>query len=287
MWYNIFVMPKSYQKSPKMYRLIVCDLDGTVLTHDDNLRPVVYEAMQAVVDAGVWITISSGRGYQMLKPFLGSLPLNAPVIGCNGGLIFDPITRQVLYLQPMSLPLAHEMIRLVQQDELGLRVYLDDMETMLEYRTVHPAFVLVRDGIVVGQDIDPATVLTRPPHKLVVYSQSPETTPAVVTRLQKYVGDQAHVVASNRQIIEIITPGISKATGMSRVAKYLGVTREETIAIGDGDNDVEMLEWAGLGIAMGNASSAAKAVADWIAPSVEEDGVASALQRFVLDAVID
>ncbi|MEM4724266.1 MAG: HAD-IIB family hydrolase, partial [Candidatus Hadarchaeum sp.] len=101
-----------------MYRLTVCDLDGTILTHDYTLRPAVRDAMQAVVDAGLRITIASGRGYQMLKPVLGLLPLNAPVIGCNGGLIFEPHTRHILYLQPMSLPLAHELIRLVQQDGL-------------------------------------------------------------------------------------------------------------------------------------------------------------------------
>lgn len=266
-----------------MYRLIVCDLDGTVLTHDYQLHTAVREAMQAVVEAGIWITICSGRGYQMLKPLLGSLPLNAPVIGCNGGLIFDPFTRQVLYLQPTPLVLAHDVMRLALQERWGMRVYLDDMETMLEFRpTEQPSLVLVRDGIVVGQSNDPVAELQRPPHKLVVYSQSPDSTPTVVMRLQDYVGDRAHVVASNTQIVEIIVPGISKATGMAWLAAYLGVPREETMAIGDGDNDVEMLEWAGLGVAMGNASPAAKAIADWIAPSVEEDGIAVALQRFVL-----
>jgi Cof subfamily protein (haloacid dehalogenase superfamily) len=276
-------MLKSYREPKRIYRFIVCDLDGTVLTHDYRLSPRVREAMQAVVEAGVWITISSGRGYQMLKPVLHSLPLNAPVIGCNGGLIFDPATRQILYLQPMPLSLAQYIVRLALQEQWGMRIYLDDMETMLEFHPEQqPALVLMRDGIVVGEITDAVTALQRPPHKLVVYSQSPDATPALVARLQEYVGDRAHVVASNTQIVEIITPGISKATGMSWVASYLGVKREEAIAIGDGDNDVEMLEWAGLGIAMGNATPAAKAAADWIAPPVEEDGVAAALQQFVL-----
>jgi hydroxymethylpyrimidine pyrophosphatase-like HAD family hydrolase len=77
-------------------------------------------------------------------------------------------------------------------------------------------------------------------------------------------------------------PGISKASAMARIADYLGVRREETIGIGDGDNDIEMVEWAGLGVAMGNATPATKAVADWVAPSVQEDGVAVTLRRFVL-----
>jgi hydroxymethylpyrimidine pyrophosphatase-like HAD family hydrolase len=69
---------------------------------------------------------------------------------------------------------------------------------------------------------------------------------------------------------------------MAQIAEQLGVSREETLAIGDGDNDVEMVEWAGLGVAMGNATPAVKAVADWVAPPVTEDGVSAALRRFVL-----
>jgi hydroxymethylpyrimidine pyrophosphatase-like HAD family hydrolase len=89
-------------------------------------------------------------------------------------------------------------------------------------------------------------------------------------------------VASSPQALEILMPGVSKGRGLAWVAQYLGVSPQETIAIGDADNDIEMLQWAGLGIAMGNGMPGVKAVAGWIAPPVEEDGVAVALRHFVL-----
>ena len=265
-----------------MYRLVYCDLDGTVLPFHGAVRPAVREAMQAVADAGAWIGIATGRGYQLVQPVLGPIPINAPLICCNGGLIIEPTTRQVLYVRPMSLSLAHDLLRVVQKEGLEIWFYLDDLETMLEYLPNGPGFVLRRDGALVRQLEDPVAEMTRPPHKAVIRTESPQATPAVVACVQQHVGDQARVLASSRQMVEVIMPGISKAHAMSRVAAQLGVEQRETIAIGDGNNDIEILEWAAMGVAMGNATHAVKAAADWIAPTVEEDGVAVTLRRFVL-----
>ncbi len=117
-----------------MYRLIFCDLDGTVITYERVLRPAVHEAMQAVANAGRFITVSSGRGYQLLKPFLSSLVINAPIVGCNGGLIVEPATRKILYVHPMPLAMARDLVRWCQAEKLEVWAYLDDLETMLEWR---------------------------------------------------------------------------------------------------------------------------------------------------------
>ena len=265
-----------------MYRLVICDLDGTAATFDQTVRPAVRAAMQAVVDSGQWITISTGRGYQLLKPFLPLVVVNAPLVCCNGGLIVEPTTRRILFVEPMDLPLAHDLIRLAQRDGLQMLVYLDDMETMLEHRRGDPGFVLRRDGEFVGLANDPVAVVSRPPHKLIVLTDSPAETPVAGAHLQEYIGERARVLASSPQVLEVIMPGMSKAHSMSWLADYLGVKQEETVAIGDGDNDVEMLEWAGLGIAMGNATPGTRVAADWVAPPVEEDGLAVALHRFVI-----
>jgi Cof subfamily protein (haloacid dehalogenase superfamily) len=278
------VMPKLCEKRKYMYRLIVCDLDGTLCANNGPVRPAVRQAMQAVVDAGLWITLSTGRGLQLLRPFLGQVVVNAPLICCNGGLILAPDTHRILYLQPTSLALAHDVLRLAGKEGWKVLVYLDDMETMLEYQWNGPGFQLTRDGTVVGQGVDAVSELTRPPHKLIVHSASASSTPEVMARLQECLGDRARVVASSPRAVEILMPGISKARGLAWVAQDLGVPSQETIAIGDGDNDIEMLQWAGLGIAMGNGMPGVKAIAQWIAPPVEEDGVAVALRHFVLSA---
>ncbi len=265
-----------------MYRLIFCDLDGTVMTWRQEVRPAVQRAMRTVVDTGAWITICSGRGYQLVKPFLGHVAVNAPLICCGGGLIVEASTRQVLRVRTTPLALAHDVIRLCQAEGIPLLCYLADMETMLERRPTDPGFVLRRDGVVVREVGDPIHEVSEPPHKLLVVTASPEDTPSALTRVKQVVDGRARVLTSSPVWIEVLPPGLSKARAMAWLAEYLGVHREETMAIGDGDNDVEMLEWAALGVAMGNATAQTKAAADWVAPPVEEDGLAVALQRFVL-----
>ncbi len=266
-----------------MYRLVFCDLDGTVMTWQQEVRPAVQQAMRAVADAGAWVTICSGRGYQLVKPFLGHVPVNAPLICCNGGLIVEAVTRRVLQVRATPLDLAHDVIRLCQAEGLPLLCYLADMETMLERRPNDPGFVLRRDGVVVRRVDDPIREVHEPPHKLLIVTASPEDTPSALVRIEQVVNGRARVLTSSPVWIEVLPPGLSKARAMAWLAEHLGVRREETMAIGDGDNDVDMLEWAALGVAMGNATPQTKAAADWGAPSVEEDGLAIALQRFLLD----
>jgi hypothetical protein len=88
-------------------------------------------------------------------------------------------------------------------------------------------------------------------------------------------------VLSSPRAAELLVPGVSKAEGLKRVARRVKVLRRNTIAIGDADNDVDMLRWAGVGIAMGNAMPAVRAVASWVAPPVDQDGVAVALRRLI------
>jgi hypothetical protein len=265
-----------------MYRLAFCDVDGTVASFDGRVSPAVHKAMQAVVDSGGWITLSTGRGYQLTKPYLDRAVVNAPLICCNGGLVVEPVTRRVLHVEPMPLPLARDLMRLAVAEGIEMWFYLDDLETMLENRPIEDGFVLRRDGVLLRSAPDPLAELTRPPHKVVVSAPTPEDTPAVIARVQQEVGERARVLASSPRRIEVILPGISKGNAMALVARHLGVKREETIGIGDGNNDVEMLEWAGVGVAMDNASPVARAAADWIAPPVEEDGAAIALRRYML-----
>jgi Cof subfamily protein (haloacid dehalogenase superfamily) len=265
-----------------MYRLVFCDLDGTLATFKGEVRLAVREAMQAVVDAGKWITLSTSRGYQMVKPFLGRVVINAPMICCTGGLIVEAFSKKVHYVKPLPLDMAQALARLSQEEGIAMWFYLADMETMLEKRVGDPGFAIRKDRAIIRQVPDPVAELTEPPHKVLIEAPSPQDTPVVVARVQEYVGDRARVVVSSPSRIEVVLPGISKAWAMSWIAEYLGVLQEETMGIGDGDNDLEMVEWAGLGVAMGNATPKVKAVADWIAPSVDEDGAAVALQRFVL-----
>ena len=267
-----------------MYRLVFCDLDGTLATHEGVVRPAVQEAMRAVAQSGAYITLCTSRGYQKVTPFLPQIAVNAPLVCCNGALVVEAHTKRVYHLAPMPLALAQDLLRLAQEEGIEMHFFLDDMETMLENRGDVRRFVLSRDGAILRGVGDPVAALRRPPHKVFIMSSTTESLPEVMERVKLAVGDRARVLTTSPRGIDVILPGISKAEGMTCVARIVGVEQAQTLAVGDADNDVEMLAWAGMGIAMGNASPAAKAAADWIAPSVQEDGRAVVLRRYVLSA---
>lgn len=270
-------------------KLVACDLDGTLLNGSGPVSPAVRQAMQDTVDSGHRITVCTGRGYQLLKPFLGQIVVNAPLICCNGGLILDSRTLQVIYAAPTPLELAHDAIRLAMTRGWRALAYFSDMRTLLYYgyspfdpsQGMRPGYQLVEDGGVIAEGSDPLTAISEPLQKLIVLAPWPGATPEFVSTLQDQVRDRARVVLSSPRAAELLVPGVSKAEGLKRVARRVKVLRRDTIAIGDADNDVDMLRWAGMGIAMGNAMPAVRAVASWVAPPVDQDGVAVALRRLI------
>ncbi len=128
---------------------------------------------------------------------------------------------------------------------------------------------------------DLAGWLSRPPIKFLFFEQE-EAVPELVRDMQAQFNGHLQVVRSWDRLIEATGPNISKGEALARLAAHVGASQSGTMAVGDQDNDVSMIAWAGLGVAMGNASPAAKAVADVIAPSLEDDGAAWAIERYIL-----
>jgi HAD superfamily hydrolase (TIGR01484 family) len=150
----------------------------------------------------------------------------------------------------------------------------------------HPEELLALMRVAPWQRVDNlATDLPEVPHKFILSVHDPAERDALVGELRDRLGEAGvtlTVVASHPILIEGLPPGLNKAVGLGWLAEHLGVPRAAVLAVGDNDNDAPMLAWAGLGVAMGQASPEARAAADWIAPTVEADGAAVALEKFVL-----
>jgi hypothetical protein len=125
------------------------------------------------------------------------------------------------------------------------------------------------------------TDMPESPNKVIVTIADPAARGRVVAEMNAAFGGRLAVVPSHPHLVEGLPEGVNKANGLSWLARELGIEREEVMAIGDSEADVPMLEWAGLGVAMGNACAEARAAADWIAPRVEDYGAAVAIERFV------
>ncbi len=241
--------------------------------------------MAAALARGVAVTIVTGRGSSPTNHFAAELNLTAPLICFQGGLVYDSVARRVLHetrLDPAVVPIV---VRLAETYGWNLQFETPGM-IYLPRASNHSAelLALMHDGYWTRVD-NLLTDLPVTPHKFILSVDDPSEREALIgalrTRLAE-AGAELTVVASHPLLVEGMPPGVSKATGLAWLAQSLGLGREVVLAVGDNDNDVPMLAWAGVGVAMGNASPAARAAATWIAPSVEADGAAVALEKYVL-----
>ncbi|MDO8692356.1 MAG: Cof-type HAD-IIB family hydrolase [Dehalococcoidia bacterium] len=262
------------------YHLVALDLDDTLLDRDLVLSPRVERVIREIMDAGVMVTLSTGRMFQSALPYAQRLGIAIPIICYQGALIKDPTTRQVLFHQPVPLKEARQVIRIVRGWGLHINVYVDD-ELYVESVTAEAERYVNIARVALHPVGDLLAFLTEPPTKLVIVSDEASIDRAM-GELRAIFGETIYITKSLPIFCEIANPGCNKGNALAALASRLGVTQEETVAIGDGLNDLEMVQWAGLGIAMGNAPPELKGAAGMITGTIKEDGAAQALEDIFL-----
>jgi hypothetical protein len=267
-------------------RLLALDLDGTLMESDSVISPRVRQAIAAAQQRDVVVTLATGRMLDFTLPFARDLSITAPLICYQGGLIQAPDSETPLYMATMEPALAREVLEWQAQHGWHLILYADDKAFLHERR--HPKTFyhdMLGEQLVWVDDLPP--VLERhKPVKFIVFVE-PHEADTVEAELQQRFGTRMEVTRSHALIVEGNPLGVSKGDALQRLADHLDIPQTQVMAIGDQDNDIPMLAWAGVGVAMSNGSPASKAVADWIAPSLTEDGAAVAIERFVLNSSPD
>ncbi len=257
------------------------DLDGTTVHHDLSVSPRVLRAVKAAMEGGVWVTVATGRNVPSTRPFVARFAINAPAICQQGGVIYDYRTETTLRKITLPHGLACELASLEREHPTWKAVmYQDDRIYVTD-----GAFFSRLDGLV-GSNLhavpDLCSVLNRTDADKILFTLDPDETPYALRVVTAFVGERANVVQSHAMFVEVNPLGADKGSALRWLADHLGVAREQVMAIGDQGNDASMVEWAGLGVAMGNANEVTKAVADWIAPDIESDGAAIAIEQFIL-----
>jgi len=176
---------------------------------------------------------------------------------------------------------ARALIAFSEARELNFQVYTEDDRAYVSRMDPVAESIADLSGIPVTAVNNLAGWLSRPPIKFLFFEQE-NAVPELVRDMQAQFNGHLQVVRSWDRLIEATGPSISKGQALARLAAHVGVEQPGTMAVGDQDNDVSMIAWAGLGVAMGNASSAAKAAADVVAPVLEADGAAWAIEHYVL-----
>ncbi|WP_308282955.1 HAD family hydrolase [Pseudonocardia nigra] len=265
-------------------RLVATDVDGTLLDPDERVSPRAAAVIGRLVEAGAGFVLVTGRPPRWIPPVVAQLGVGRLAVCANGSVLYDAVTDEVVWartLDPATLAdlaeaaatalpgcgLAVERVGSRAFDGAGAQFVAEP-----DYRHAWPD---------ADNDVAPRSeLLSRPAVKLLV--RSPRlSSDAMVAALAPVVGDAADLTFSHpRGLVEISPPSVTKATGLAEVAQQHGVEAADVIAFGDMPNDLEMLRWAGHGVAMGNAHPALLEVADEVTASNGEDGLALVLERW-------
>jgi len=263
-------------------RLLALDLDGTLMGDDLVISPRVRRAIATAQERDVSVTLATGRMFEATLPFAQDLGITTPLICYQGGLIQSPTSDVPLYRAMMDPSLVREMLE--WQAQHGWHVVLYAGHDVFIARRQHSEtfyHTLLGERLVWVSDI--SSVLDQhDPVKFLLVAEPPEAD-RIEMELRHHFEGRMEVVRSHAMFVEGNPLGVSKGDALRRLAAHMDVPQAQVLAVGDQGNDATMIAWAGVGVAMGNGSPASKAVADWIAPPLTEDGAAVAIERFVLN----
>ena len=264
------------------YGLLALDVDGTLIVDDHPVTPRVRRAISAAQDAGVKVTIATGRMFQSARRFAHDLGVTVPIICYHGALVRHPLTEETLVSITMAVDPALDVVHFADEAGLHVNAYVDDqlyMRRMTPEGAYYAKIARVEANVV--EDFE--SVIGRGSTKLVIVTDEPRVL-GVVDQLRKRVGDVLYVTRSHPRFAEATSPTVSKGYALRQLATHLGVPIEQTMAVGDNLNDLDLVTEAGLGVAMGDGDPRVRAAADFVTGTYFEDGVATAIERFILNA---
>ncbi len=262
------------------YRLLAIDLDGTLL--DGKLEISARDRRALAQQAGAELVLASGRMFRSSLPYARELGITAPIIAYQGAVVRDPVTREMLFCRELPLAVARDAVEWAQARGLHVNAYADD--EVYTARQCPEADLYERISGVPYHVVGPLSrFLDRDSTKLVMVLLDPSRIPAVLAELQGFLGARATVTRSHENFVEVVSPGVDKGHALAFIAERLGIPPAEVIAIGDNLNDIPMVRYAGLGVAMRHSPPALLEVAKFVTTTPEEGGVATVVERFVLD----
>lgn len=267
-----------------MIRLAAFDLDQTIFGDDLIVSPRVGQAIAVAQQRGVIVTLVTGRGPLFTGRIARELGLTAPVVCYQGGMAYDFRAGQVLHEARLSLDLLPVIVNAMRQYAWNLHFEEFGHIYMPRLSNHPPVYYELMRHYEVSRVDDFLNELPTAPHKFLVTLNRPQERQRVTAEMQQTFNHNHRitVIPSHPYLVEGLPPGVNKGRGLAWLADYFHIPAAEVLAVGDNDNDIPMLEWAGVGVAVGNASPAARAAADWVAPPMQEDGAAAAIEKYLL-----
>ncbi len=276
-----------HQAAAKDIKLLILDIDGTIAGESNTISTGVKQAIIAAQARGIQVAIATGRMYCSALRFHQEIGSILPLMAYQGAWIQDPITQKIHRHWAVSREIAHQLIDYFEQPELrsllSVHFYINDQLYVREL-TRETQIYAERSGVIPIPVGDLRQTLTNEPTKILALSDDTDMINQLLGNLRRqYTPAELYLTTSVATFFEATNASVNKGTAVRYLAEeLLGLQIANVMAIGDNFNDVEMLEYVGLGVAMGNAPAGVQAIAQWVAPSVEEDGAAVAIEKFLL-----
>jgi Cof subfamily protein (haloacid dehalogenase superfamily) len=236
------------------------------------------QALRDARDAGLHVIVVTGRMVQSVRRFLAPAELGEPVICYQGAVVADADGHWLRHV-PIPLELAKEALAALRGEGYDPNVYLDD-ELYVSDLTQAARDYAGFQHLKIHEVGDTIEWLSAPPTKLVCVGD-PDALDGVEVRAKRIFDGRLYISKSLPYFLEFAQAGVTKGAGLQFLSELMGFTREQTVAFGDGENDVELLEWPAYGVAVENAHERVKAVARWVCPPAAEEGVAQVIEALL------
>lgn len=270
------------------YKLFVTDMDGTLLNSNKEITKENKVAVNRLIENGIEVVLASGRHPALLKGYPKKLGIDTPVIGCNGGMIKDLMSEEILYMSEMNMESVIKAIEIANKFNVDFWIY--EKENIFYNRENDRVRKHLENNKNASQDE------FVPIKKFNSISDLPENAAKITKVLFILIGREdikeklfyelekisdIELCQSDRVLIDVMNKGITKGRAVKLYAEKKGIKKEEIIAIGDNHNDISMIEYAGLGIAMGNAEEDVKKVSKYVTEDCDSNGLAEAVDKIL------
>ena len=271
------------------YKMIVLDVDGTLLNNDKIITARMRTALIKVQQMGIRIVLASGRPTYGVMPLAKELEMDKHdgyILSYNGGQIISVQTGDVLFEKRIKIEMLPYLERKAGKNKFSIFTYCEDTIYTNDIFDEHIIQEAELNSMRLKEVKNFSEEVNFSPYKCMIVSDDESALVDLESHWKRRLAGELDVFRSEKYFLEIVPPFIDKANTLSVLLEKLGVESENVVAIGDGVCDVSMIQLAGFGIAMGNAQESVKACADYVTSSNEEDGVALAIENVIISEIL-
>ncbi|MGL5149476.1 MAG: sugar-phosphatase [Clostridium sp.] len=268
-----------------MYKLIALDMDGTLLDENKKITEETYKAIKKAKDKGIKIVLSTGRPIEGVERFLNGLELTSDddyVISYNGSLVQSVKSRKAICNKGLTGKDLKEIYEVSKKLNVNIHAFLSGVGLVTPKNSKYTEVEAEINGIKIHEinfdEINDEDIIVK-----IMLIDEPEILDEAISKLPEYIYEKYHCAKSMPFFFEILNKDANKGVALDLLARHLDFQRNELIAMGDEANDIEMIKYAGMGVAMGNATDAVKKVSNLITSKNSENGVANAIEKLIFN----